>query len=404
MKSSAKEFEYLYDRNELQELLVKMVKAPSYPGINRQEEQTVGELSDFLKAHDVTHTIKEVKEGRPNLIATVEGDNPGMHLLLCGHTDTVPPNSDSSIDPFSASIKNGRMYGRGTADMKGAVAAMATAMASLNKSGRLKAGKVTLAAVIDEEMKSLGTESLINSGFKADAAIVGEPTGSLVSIGNRGLEWLQIDFIGRAAHGSAPQAGINAISAAARFIYLLENELIPNFLNRIDPVLGLPAINLGTIKGGEQPSTVAANCSLTLDRRWVNTESLKDVFSDLENLLETVRKERPGLKTKLTRVPDNMATMTHGPVAIDSKHPIVTTAQKILIEYKKPFSPLTIVPGWTDASLLSREGGIPTIIWGPGEMDYAHSPEESIKLEDVFLAAELYAAVAVQFCSINSDV
>lgn len=383
--------------NEIVELLTRMVKAPSHPGIPRQEEAVVKEISTYLKAYDIEPVITEICEGRPNLIATIAGSLPGPHLLFCGHTDTVPPNVQSSTDPFAAIEKNGRLYGRGTADMKGAVAAMAGALAGLKISGELKVGKVTLAAVIDEEMKSLGAESLILSGFKADAAVVGEPTSNKIAIGHKGLEWLQVDFEGRAAHGGAPQAGINAISAAAYFIYLVEKELIPAFQQKRDPVLGLPAINMGTISGGDQPSTVAAHCRIKLDRRWVTTETIEQVFGDLENLLQRVRKERPGLKTRVSRVPGGMATMIHGPMTIDPNHPLVQAAQKALEDFEQPTEPLSVFPAWTDASLLSHEVGIPTIIWGPGELDYAHSPEENIGLADVVLAAELYAAAALHF-------
>ncbi|KPJ53289.1 MAG: hypothetical protein AMJ37_01610, partial [Dehalococcoidia bacterium DG_18] len=203
-----------------------MVRAPSHPGIPRQEEAVVRELDAFLKTCDIETVITEVQEGRPNLIATLAGSQPGPHLLFCGHTDTVPPNVEGTTDPFAATIKEGRLYGRGTADMKGAVAAMAGALAGLKASGELKAGKITLAAVADEEMESLGAESLILSGFKADASIVGEPTSNKIAVGHKGLEWLQVDFEGRAAHGGTPEAGINAISAAAHFIQLVENELV----------------------------------------------------------------------------------------------------------------------------------------------------------------------------------
>ncbi len=379
------------------DLLTKMIKAPSHPGVPRQEEAVVRELGLFLRAHGFAPLIKEVREGRPNLLASVDGPQPGPHLVFCGHTDTVPPNVLSKFDAFGALQKEGRIHGRGTTDMKGAIAAMAGALICLKNSGLLSQGKVTLAAVIDEEMESLGAEALILEGFRADAAVIGEPTGNRIAIGHKGLEWLQIDFEGRAAHGGTPEAGINAISAAAHFVHLVENELVPVLRQRRDPVLGPPAINLGTILGGDQPSTVAAHCMLRLDRRWVTTETIEQVFEDLEGLLAKVRAARPGLKTSVSRMPGGMATMLHGPVKIDPKHPIVVAAQRALVDLERPVEPLTVFPAWTDASLLSREGLIPTIIWGPGGLEYAHSPEESIPIEDVLTASRLYAAAAVNF-------
>lgn len=397
MRISKKNLTKRCEESDIFDLLVRMVKAPSHPGIPRQEEGVVRELDTFFKKHNIKTDIIDVREGRPNLIASITGSSPGPHLLLCGHTDTVPPNEQSSTDPFAAIEKNGRLYGRGTVDMKGAVAAMAGALAGLNESGELKAGKITLAAVIDEEMESLGAEFLIMSGFRADASIVGEPTDNRIALGHKGLEWLRIDFEGRAAHGGTPEAGINAISAAASFIRLVENELIPVFKKRVDPVLGPPAINMGTISGGEQPSTVAAHCRIELDRRWVMTETIEQVFEDLENLLERIRMEYPGLETRVSRVPKGMATMIHGPITIDSKHPVVKAAQRAMQDFELASDGLIIFPAWTDGALLSREANLPSIIWGPGELDIAHTPEESIKLEDVSTAAELYAAASLYF-------
>jgi acetylornithine deacetylase/succinyl-diaminopimelate desuccinylase len=389
------------DDREILDLLADMVRAPSHPGIARQEEAAARVLDAFLRRHGVTSGLAEVREGRPNVLAAIEAKKPGRHLLLCGHLDTVPPNAGSSVDFFSAAIADGRMCGRGTVDMKGALAAMAGALVEIHESGGLDSGRLTLAAVIDEEMESLGAEALIRSGFKADGAIIGEPTENRVAIGHKGLEWLEIVFTGRAAHGSTPEAGINAIAAAAHFASLVEQELVPGFERRRDPVLGLPAINLGTIRGGQQPSMVAAECLIQLDRRWVTTETIEQVFGDLEELLARVRAARPGLTTRLERMPEGMATMIHGPLIIDPGHPLVGAARGALGDSGRPETPLTVFPAWTDGALISREAGIPTLIWGPGELKLAHSAEESVPVDEVLLAARLYAAAARRFSAVG---
>lgn len=385
------------DDSEILGLLQALVRAPSYPGVARQEEAAVLELEAYLREHDIPSTLVEVREGRPNLLATVAGEKPGPHLLFCGHMDTVPPNAGAAVDLLAATVENGRLFGRGTVDMKGALAAMAGALVLLKESGGPVSGSVTLAAVIDEEMESLGAEAPILSGFKADGAVIGEPTGNRVAIGHKGLEWLEVEFEGKAAHGSTPEAGISAIVAAARFVSLVEKDLVPGFERRRDPVLGLPAINMGTIHGGQQPSMVAADCRLRLDRRWVSTETIDQVFGDIETLLARVREGLPGLKTKLTRMPGGMATMLHGPLVIDPGHPLVRSALQSFGDLGRPAPPTAVFPAWTDGALISREAGIPTIVWGPGALELAHSPEESILLEDVYLAARLYAAAARRF-------
>jgi acetylornithine deacetylase/succinyl-diaminopimelate desuccinylase family protein len=385
------------DDREILELLRAMVRAPSHPGVPRQEEDSARALDAFLRAHGIPSGLVEVRAGRPNVIATLTGKKPGPHLLLCGHMDTVPPNAGANVDFFSGAVENGRMFGRGTVDMKGALAAMAGALVEIAGAGGLASGRITLAAVVDEEMESLGAEALILSGFKADGAIVGEPTENRVAIGHKGLEWLEARFTGKAVHGSMREEGVDAISAAARFIALVEMDLVPAFERRRDPVLGLPAINMGTIKGGQQPSMVAAECRIQLDRRWVTTETIEQVFGDIEELLARVRDERPGLKTVLERMPEGMATMLHGPLVIDRGHALVRAALGAFEESGRPAPPTTVFPAWTDGALLSREAGIPTLIWGPGELKLAHSAEESVPVDEIVLAARLYAAAARRF-------
>jgi acetylornithine deacetylase/succinyl-diaminopimelate desuccinylase family protein len=385
------------DDNGIIGLLQDMVRAPSHAGVSRQEEGTARALGDFLRRSGVAVDLKDVREGRPNVVASIEGRRPGRHLLLCGHTDTVPPNEGAAADFFSARIEAGRMFGRGTVDMKGAIAAMAGALAEIQRAGGLEAGRVTLAAVIDEELESHGAEALIRSGFKADGAIIGEPSDNRVAIGHLGLEWLEARFVGKAVHGSVRHEGIDAIGAAAHFVSLVESELIPGFARRRDPILGLPAINVGTIRGGQQPSMVAADCRVQVDRRWVTTETIEQVFDDLASLLAKVRAARPGLRTELARMPEGMATMLHGPLVIDPGHPLVLAARGAFADAGAVDPGPTVFPAWTDGALLWREAGIPTLVWGPGEIRLAHSAEESVPVDDVLLAARLYAAAARRF-------
>ena len=385
------------DDNGIVGLLRDMVRAPSHPGVQRQEEGTVRALEAYLGRHGIAVELVQVRQGRPNLLAGIKGRKPGRHLLLCGHTDTVAPNEGSDVDFFSARSEAGRVFGRGAVDMKGAIAAMAGALAEIQGSGGLEAGRVTLAAVIDEELESHGAEALIRSGFKADGAVIGEPTENRVAVGHLGLEWLEARFFGRAVHGSLRKEGIDAIAAAAHFVSLVESELIPGFEGRRDPALGLPAINVGTIRGGQQPSMVAAECRVQVDRRWVTTETVEQVFDDLESLLAKVRAARPGLRTELARMPGGMATMLHGPLVIDPGHPLVAAARGAFADAGGGDPGLSVFPAWTDGALLWREAGIPTLVWGPGELRLAHSAEESVAVNDVLLAARLYAAAARRF-------
>src|SRR5882672_11316921 len=218
-------------------LASELVKIPSYLGTPRQESAVAARIAEFLRQRGVEARSIDVREGRPNLLASVDSGRPGPHLVLCGHTDTVPLNRDAPGVGLSGALVGDALQGRGSADMKGALAAMAGALASLQVGPGLSAGKVTFAAVIDEEMESLGAEALIENGVRADGAIIGEPTQNRVALGHKGLEWLEIVMTGRAAHGGTPEAGVNAINAAAHFIALVEERLVPLLKTRHHPLL-----------------------------------------------------------------------------------------------------------------------------------------------------------------------
>ncbi|MFN8059083.1 MAG: M20 family metallopeptidase [Vicinamibacterales bacterium] len=379
-------------------LAVRLIQQPSHPGIDRQEEAAVGALAGYLTHWGLRPVLSEVVPGRPNLVCTVAGRSPGPHLLLCGHLDTVPLNAKDEGDRFSGAVRNGRLHGRGAVDMKGAIAAMAGALVGLSRTDALESGAVSLAALIDEERESLGAEDLIRSPFRADGAIVGEPTGSRICLGHLGLEWIEVEFIGRAAHGSTPDAGTNAISAAARFVQLVDDEIAPRLKERPHPLLGPARVNVGTIAGGDQPSTVAARCTVTLDRRLVPGESLESVCDELADVLRRVEIGLPGLRTRIRRVPGSTATLDHVALVTDVDAPVARAAMAA----QRIVSGEVGVPGafaaWSDGALLAAYGGIPSIVLGPGDVSLAHSPHESVDIEEVLAAARLYATSALAFC------
>lgn len=377
------------------ELAAQLVRLPSHPGVEGQEGAVVAALAAYLEGHGLATEIHEVVAGRPNLLCSVAGARPGGHLLLCGHTDTVPLNADQPGVGFSGEVRDGRLHGRGAVDMKGAVAAMAAALVAVGD-GALGAGRVTLAALIDEEMESLGAEHLIASGFTADGAVVGEPTGNRICLGHKGLEWLEIVFHGRAAHGGAPQAGINAIDAAAELVHRVRARLLPRWAARPDPLLGPPTLNFGTVHGGDQPSTVAARCVLTADRRSLPGEDYAAMTAEIEELLEGVRLDLPGLRTELRRLPGGMATLEHTALATEPTASVVRAAAAARRAVCGEAGEYGAFPAWTDGALLAAFGRIPTIILGPGDLALAHSPHEAVPVAEVLEAAVLYARTALE--------
>ncbi len=379
------------------DLAAELVRLPSHPGVERQEERVVLALGRFFGERELGVQLEEILPGRPNLLVSIEGERPGRHLLFCGHTDTVPLNSGDPGVGLSGEIREGRLHGRGSVDMKGALAAMATALVALAR--HLPAGRVTFAAVIDEEMESLGAEQLVDTSFRADGAVVGEPTSNRIALGHKGLEWLEIHFQGRSAHGGTPEKGVNAVSAAGMFLALVENELKPRLLARRHPILGPPTLNFGTIRGGDQPSTVAATCLLTLDRRTVPGENFQTIVAELTDLLGRVERGFPGLHTVVRRVQGGMGSLLHVALVTPPETPLAMAAQAARRQVCGEIGELTTFPAWTDGALLSGYAGIPTIILGPGELALAHSPRESVPVSEITEAARIYAHLALAFCA-----
>jgi len=398
MTRSRQELFEAIDRAEPIDLLSELIRIPSHRGLERQEEGVALAIGAYLESHGLEVSLEEVVKGRPNLICTLEGEGRGRHLLLCGHTDTVPLNEGDEGVGFSGLVRDGWVEGRGSVDMKGALASMAATMVALHRTGQLQKGRVTLAAIIDEEMESLGAEHLVASGFQADGAIVGEPTENRLSLGHKGLEWLEFRFQGKAAHGGTPQAGINAIDAAARFIELANSVLLPRFAERADQLLGPPTLNFGTIRGGDQPSTVAAYCALTADRRSVPGENFESMTRELRALLDRVESEMPGLRTELVRVAGGMATLEHVALKTQADDPVALSVDRAAREVLESECAPGDFPAWTDGALLAGFGGIPTVILGPGDLQLAHSPREAIEVEEVLEAARVYAVATLDFC------
>lgn len=389
-----------FRRAGLVELAQALVRTPSHPGLPRQEEAAARVLADWLRARGIEVERSEAAPGRPNVVARVRAQRPGRTLLFCGHTDTVPLNADDPGYAFSGEIVDGKLRGRGATDMKGPVASMAAALAVAAAEGEaaLQAGELVLAAVADEEMESLGAEAFVRTGFHSDGAIVGEPTSNRLALGHKGLEWLAIDFAGRSAHGGTPQAGINAIAAAARFLALVEERLAPALAARAHPLLGPPTLNPGTIHGGDQPSTVAARATIEFDRRTVPGETFETVVAELEALLAEVRARFPGLATAIRRVAGGMATMEHVALEIDPAHPLVASTAAALTALGHDAAP-THFPAWTDGALLARYARIPTLVLGPGDLAHAHSPREEVAVDELLDAAAIYLETARRFCA-----
>ncbi|WP_313370640.1 M20 family metallopeptidase [Sedimentibacter sp.] len=383
---------------EIVKTISDLVRIPSYNGIENQETRVAEYIHDIFEREGIKSELVHVTEGRCNVIGKIKGTGNGKTLLFTGHIDTVPPYDME--DPFEVKEKDGKLFGRGVADMKGPLACMIYAMIGIKRTNIQLKGDIIFAGVIDEEEKSLGTIDLLERKIKADAAIVGEPSNLEICVAHRGLEWFEFNFHGKTVHGGKQRDGINAILKASNFIQRLEEELIPKIEKETHPLIGTSSMNYGTINGGTQPSTVAGDCVLKIDRRWVPGIGYDDVIKQYEDIIGELEKEDKEFKCSLKVMDTSIMKngYVHEAMEIDLEHPIIENAiDKTKKVYgKKP--ELTYFTAWSDGGLLSSYAGIPTIVFAPGDLETAHSKDEQIEKVQILSAALIYALIAIEFC------
>jgi acetylornithine deacetylase len=326
-------------------------------------------VAEWGRARGLEVEIDEAMPGRPNVIVTAHGRSGGPVLLLNGHLDTV--GVAGMQRPFEAAVRDGRLHGRGAYDMKGAVAAALVA-AALAREERV-AADVVVACVIDEEYGSAGTERLADTR-RADAAIVCEPTEELVCVAHRGFAGFEIEMPGRAAHGSRPDLGVDAIAAMGPVLARLGD--LDARLGR-EPghvLLGPGSVHASLIEGGQEYSSYPARCLLTGERRTIPGEMSADVELELAELVGGTAAEA-------------RLTLGRGPFELSADHPFAA-----LVEGASGGNGFHGVPFWTDAALLAA-AGIPTVLYGPVGGG-AHAAEEWVELESLERCCEVYLAVA----------
>ena len=351
---------------------------------------------------------------RPNLAAVVNGQGGGRSIMLAGHIDVVAADSAAwRVDPWGAEVIGGRMYGRGTADMKGGVVASLLALMALRRAGVRLAGDVVFASVVDEEVGGMGTLALIDRGYRADAGIMTEPTGLTICPVVRGILWGRIEVSGRAGHieepfgAGEPDAPIDAIEKG-RLVLAAIDALNERW--RVDPAKQHPLISgpnqvkVSMVRAGDHPSSYADTCTITIDVQYLTTEEDEAglggrVRRQVEDAIEQHCKSDPWL---LANPPRFSWFVDADPGEIPGDHPIVTTLARHL-EPLTGAAPLVGKGAHTDMSLLTRLAATPTVTFGPAEPAMAHQVDESIAIEDMVKAAKCIALTVVDWCGIARE-
>jgi acetylornithine deacetylase len=352
---------------------------PDGPG----EAEIGAYLAGAMQALGLQVKVDEVAPGRVNVIGRRAGGGGGRSLMWNAHMDTVGLNGMEQ--PFTPTIRDGRLYGRGSQDMKGSLAAMLAAVKALNQ-----AGIVLLTGVADEEYASLGSDHLVQH-YTADAAIVTEPTELGLAIAHRGFAGFEVETTGRAAHGSRYLDGVDAILLMGRFLAGLD-ELEQELLRRPPHALvGPPSLHASIIHGGTEMSTYPAACYLMIERRTIPGESVEQAGQELQAILERCAQADPRFQGRLK-------TMIHRPpFEVDPAAGIVRALSDTL-ERRTGRSPaLRGVSFWTDAAIFA-EAGIPSVLIGPTGQGL-HSAEEWVDLGSCVELAQILAQTAIRFCS-----
>ncbi len=329
----------------------------------------------------------EPEPGRPSVVGVLRGKRPGRALMLNAHYDTV--GIDGMPEPFSAAIRDGKLYGRGAYDMKGSLAACMAAAKALAESGAITAGSLIVAAVADEEYGSLGTAAVIRE-MKADAAIVTEPTALNVCLAHKGYLWIDVETEGRAAHGSKFEQGIDANMRMGRFLAELDQLERALRTRAPHPLVGPPSLHAAMIAGGTGLSTYAASCKLQIERRTVPGETEAQAVREIQEIVDRLSAAdstfHARVKCFFAREPFEVAPDARIVQVVDH------SVEQVL---GRKTSHVGDTP-WMDAALLSA-AGTETVVIGPAGAG-AHAAEEWVDVESVVQLAEILVGAAVEYC------
>jgi acetylornithine deacetylase len=358
---------------------------PGAPG----EAEVARTLAAVLEAWGFRVEVHDAAPGRPNVVARAGRAEPGTRsLMLNGHLDVVGTEG-MCHPPFDATVRDGRLFGRGAADMKAGIAAMCAAAARAAAAGI--AGEVVVAGVADEEYASIGTRALLERGVRADAAIVTEPTRLAIAPAHRGFVWITVTTRGRAAHGSRYDIGVDAIRHAGLVLAELDALDHGELTTRTHPLLGHASLHASLIDGGTGMSTYPESCTLRLERRTLPGESATQALDEVRAACARVAARRPEFAA------DVALDVTQEPsdVAVDA--PIVQALGAAMRGVGEPVR-VEGLSAWTDAALLNG-AGVPAICYGPGDIALAHAAEEWVEMAEVERATNVLTELVHQWCA-----
>lgn len=359
---------------------------PSLVSGGAGEAAVAERIAAALRAGGVDVELTDAGPGRPNVVGVIEGRAPGRALMLCGHTDTV--GVEGMASPFDPVMRDGRLHGRGSQDMKSGVAAMVDAAVQVTRNGGLPRGRLVVAAVADEEHASAGAQALVGA-HAADGAVVTEPTDLRVATAHKGFEWVEIETRGRAAHGSRPADGRDAILHMGRVLSRLEAVEAGLKAGRTHPRLGRASLHASTIHGGQALSVYPDRCVLGVERRTLTSEPSDVGLTEVQRVLSALAREDGDFDASARQL------LTRPPHEIADDHPLCAELRQILRRRGLEGTP-TGMSFWTDAAILGR-AGTPAVLFGPTGAGL-HGPDEYVEIDSVSICRDALVELTRGFC------
>ncbi|HSC29817.1 MAG TPA: ArgE/DapE family deacylase [Vicinamibacterales bacterium] len=350
------------------------------------EAAAAGAIADHMRRLGLDVEVQDAAPGRPNVVGVLDGRAGGRSLMFCGHIDTV--GVEGMTRPFDPREDEGRLYGRGAQDMKGGLAAMIDATRVLAERG-FGRGRLLVAAVVDEEYASLGADALVRT-WRADAAVVTEPTDLQIGIGHKGFAWVKVQTRGVAAHGSRPRDGRDAIIRMGRVLQQLESLDRELQARPPHPVMGTASLHASIISGGRELSSYPDRCDLEMERRTVAGESERDALFEVQTILDGLRAADPEFDASA------VLSFSRPPYELPAGHELPRTLAASAAAAGTDSTSVGM-SFWTDAAILAG-AGIPSVLFGPGGAGL-HSAEEYVRIADVMACRDVLVRLAEAWCA-----
>jgi len=380
---------------EITNLAQELIKIPS--------DETAGEkevceyLESYLKSLGMKVRLQEVLPNRPNIIAEVIGDEVGKSIMFNGHVDTVPVGDIKkwSMDPYSAIIKDNKLFGRGSTDMKGAIASMIIAMKFIMNNVEKFNGKIIFTGVMAEETTGLGTQKIVEENIKADMAVVGEPSDEKIYRAHKGTMWFNLSTYGKLEHSSESNSESNNAIINMMKLIMEINEISKELETIENNLVGHPSINIGLIDGGTKQNMIADSCRISIDRRTLPEEKTDEILDKLRIRLDGLR----SLDDRLTF--DLEIDTIREAVEVAESEQIVQEVKNALNKVINKNPTISGMKATTDMSILVNQGNIPSVIYGPGFIKQAHTVDEFIEVKRLVESSQVYAEILLNTLTNN---